>query len=216
MFKYLISLILLLACCGCGHTMYHKVEGTGVYGRIPLPNGSSLVEVAAGDINITSAALRGGATLDENTSKGGTFGSVSIARHTHVSTIPAMNEGNIKEVLTSPNVDDKTKQLIACYLITREEAKPPAGAVSSVNSASVTGDENNMPKVKPTKTGLDNVVDKTAEIAPEVIPPVVESVTDATVNVVKSAENSVSSVSIASTKWIRRYKNYFSFNNMSD
>lgn len=42
-----------------GHTIYHKVEGTGIYGRIPLPNGGSLVEVAGGDINITSAALRG-------------------------------------------------------------------------------------------------------------------------------------------------------------
>ena len=196
--------------------MYHKVEGTGVYARIPLPNGGSLVEAAAGDINITSAALRGGATLDENTSKGGTFGSVSIARHTHVSTVPALNEGNIKEVLTSPNVDDKTKQLIACYLITREEAKPPTGAVSSVNSASATGDENNVPKVKPTKTGLDNVVDKAAEIAPEVIPPVVESVADAATNVAKSAENSITSVSDASTKWTRRFKNYFSFNNRTD
>ena len=196
--------------------MYHKVEGTGVYARIPLPNGSSLIEAAAGDINITSSALRGGATLDENTSKGGTLGSVSIARHTHVSTVPALNEGNIKEVLTSPNADDKTKQLIACYLITREEAIPPAGNVSSVNSASATGNENNIPKIKPTKTGWDNVVDKAAEIAPTVIPPVVDSVADATVGVAKSAENSVTSVSNASTKWIRRYKNYFSFNNMSD
>lgn len=201
---------------GCGHTMYHKVEGTGVYGRIPLPNGSSLVEAAAGDINITSAALRGGATLDENTSKGGTFGAVSIARHTHVSTAPAMNEGNIKEVLTSPDVDPKTKQLVACYLITRTDVKPPAASVSSVNSASATGDKNNIPEVKPTKTGMDNIVDKAADVAPKVIPPVVDSVADATVDVAKSAENSVTNVSNASTKWIRRYKNYFSFNNMSD
>jgi hypothetical protein len=148
--------------------------------------------------------------------KVGLFGSVSIARHTHVSTVPALNEGNIKEVLTSPDVDDKTKQLIACYLITREEAEPPAGAVSSVNSASATGDENNVPKVKPTKTGLDNVVDKAAEIAPEVIPPVVKSVTDAATNVAQSAENSITSVSEASTKWTRRFKNYFSFNNRTD
>jgi hypothetical protein len=153
--------------------MYHKVEGTGVYGRIPLPSGGSLIEVAAGDINITSAALRGGATLDENTSKGGTLGTVSIARHTHVSTAPAMNEGNIKEVLISPNVDPKTKQLVACYLITRTDVEPPTAAVSSVNSASATGDKDNIPKVEPTKTGMDNIVDKAAEAAPKIIPPVV-------------------------------------------
>jgi hypothetical protein len=73
-------------------------------------------------MNITSGILRGGATLDENTSKGGTFGSVSIGRHTHMSTVPAINEGNIEAVLTSPNTDDKTKQLIALYLITRKNA----------------------------------------------------------------------------------------------
>lgn len=43
---------------GCGHTMYHKVEGTGLYGRIPTPNGGSLIEVAIGDMNITSGILR--------------------------------------------------------------------------------------------------------------------------------------------------------------
>lgn len=64
-----------------------------------------------------------GATLDENTSKGGTFGSLSLGRHTHFSTTPAMNEGNIEKVLTSPNTDEKTKQLIAVYLITRNRNK---------------------------------------------------------------------------------------------
>jgi hypothetical protein len=196
--------------------MYHKVEGTGVYARIPLPNGGSLVEAAAGDVNITSAALRGGATLDENTSKGGTFGTVSIARHTHVSTAPAMNEGNIKEVLISPDVDPKTKQLVACYLITRTDVEPPAASVSSVNSASATGDKDNIPKVEPTKTGMDNIVDKAAEAAPKIIPPVVESVSDAATNVAQSAENSITSVSEASTKWTRRFKNYFRFNNKPD
>jgi hypothetical protein len=57
-------IVITIFVTGCGHTMYHKVEGTGVYARIPLPNGGSLIEVAGGDINITSATLRGGATLD--------------------------------------------------------------------------------------------------------------------------------------------------------
>ena len=123
--KKLFALIIPLLLSGCGHTMYHKVEGTGLYGRIPLPNGNSLFEVAIGDMNITSGILRGGAILDENTSKGGTFGTVSIGRHTTLTTVPALNEGNIRDVLTSPNTDDKTKQLIAEYLISRPQPPRP-------------------------------------------------------------------------------------------
>lgn len=110
--KNYIEFILLIFCAvllwGCGHSIYHKVEGTGAYARIPLPNGDSLVEVAIGDLNITSGILRGGTTLDEDTSKGGTFGTVSLGRHTHLSTIPAVNEGNIKAILTSPSTDPET------------------------------------------------------------------------------------------------------------
>ena len=185
--KILLSICSTMVLAGCGHTMYHKVEGTGLYGRIPTPNGGSLVEVAIGDMSITSSILRGGATLDENTSKGGTFGSVSIAKHTHISTVPAMNEGNIRDVLSSPNTDDKTKQLVAQYLITRTQSPPPAAAVTSVNSGSATGSKDAIPDVKPTKTGLDNVVDKAAEV----VPPVVDCVSTNTAEVVKDVSNNI-------------------------
>jgi hypothetical protein len=39
----LLSVLFLLILSGCGHSIYHKVEGTGVYGRIPTPNGGSLI-----------------------------------------------------------------------------------------------------------------------------------------------------------------------------
>lgn len=185
--KILLPICSTMFLAGCGHTMYHKVEGTGLYGRIPTPNGGSLIEIAIGDMNITSGILRGGATLDENTSKGGTFGTVSIARHTHLSTVPAMNEGNIRDVLSSPNTDDKTKQLVAQYLITRTQNPPPTAAVTSVNSGSATGDKDSIPDVKPTKTGLDNVVDKAAEV----VPPVVDSVATNTAEVVKDVSDNI-------------------------
>ena len=170
--KKLFALIIPLLLSGCGHTMYHKVEGTGLYGRIPLPNGNSLFEVAIGDMNITSGILRGGAILDENTSKGGTFGAVSIGRHTTLTTVPALNEGNIRDVLTSPNTDDKTKQLIAEYLISRPQPPPPASSVTSINAGAATGNKDSIPEVEPTKTGLDNVVDKVAEVTPQVVEPI--------------------------------------------
>lgn len=189
--KLLISLITCIVLSGCGHTMYHKVQGTGVYGRVPLPNGNSLVEVAIGDMNITSGILRGGATLDENSSKGGTFGAVSLGRHTYLSTSPAMNEGYIAEVLTSQKTDDKTKQLLAQYLITRKNNIPPPSGVNAVNTSSATGNKNEVPNAEPAKVGWDNIVDKASDTIVKVAP----FVKDGTVAVVdkasKSIENSV-------------------------
>jgi hypothetical protein len=167
--------LLTLGLVGCGHTMYHKVEGTGLYGRIPTPNGGSLVEIAIGDMNITSGILRGGATLDENTSKGGTFGTVSIGRHTHLSTVPAVNEGNIRDILTSPNADEKTKQMIAEYLITRSQNVAPSSAVTAVNAGAATGDKDSIPKADPTKTGFDNAVDRVTEVAPKIVKPIADN-----------------------------------------
>lgn len=185
--KILISLFACLLLNGCGHSLYHKVEGTGLYGRIPTPNGSSLIQVAIGDMNITSGILRGGATLDQNTSKGGTFGSVSLGRHTHVSTIPSVNEGYIENILTSKDTDAKTKQLIALYLITRNDVKAPASAVTSVNAGSATGNKNEIPQAKPTKVGFDNIVEKTGDTITNVAP----VVKDGTVKVSKSFQKSI-------------------------
>ena len=77
--------------------------------------------------------------------------------------------------------------MVAQYLITRTQSPPPASAVTSVNSGSATGSKDAIPDVKPTKTGLDNVVDKAAEV----VPPVVDSVTTNTAEVVKDVSNNI-------------------------
>lgn len=146
-----------------------------------------MIELAIGDMNITSGILRGGATLDENTSKGGTFGTVSIGRHTYLSTEPAMNEGNIRDVLISPNADSETKQLVAEYLISRKQNVAPASAVTSVNSAAATGNKDSIPNIAPTKTGVDNIVDKAAEA----LPPVVDTIGTHTANVIADVSDDV-------------------------
>lgn len=189
---YAIGVVTLLFLASCGHTAYHKVEGTGVYARIPLPSGSSLAEAAIGDISITSGVLRGGATYEENTSKGGTFGSVSLARKTYLSTEPAMNEGYLKDVFVSENTDDATKQKLAEYLISRTPREPAPSAVTSVNSAASTGEK--PPEAVPTKTGIDNAVDKATEVAPKIVEPI----TKTTENVVKEVTTTVDNVS---TDW---------------
>ena len=183
------TIVLCVWLTGCGHTAYHKVEGTGLYGRIPTPNGGSLIEVAIGDVSITSGLLRGGATYDENTSKGGTFGSVSMGRHTYISTEPAINEGYAAEILTSKDTDPKTKQLIAQYYISRPTKQAQPSKTTSVNSATSSGAS--PAEATPTRTGVDNVVDKVAETTPKVVVPVA----NATKSVVKDTATTVRSVS---------------------
>lgn len=212
--KKIINISIMVLCMfiltSCGHTMYHKVQGTGVYGRIPLPNGNSLIEVAIGDMAITSGILRGGTVIDENTSKGGTFASVTMATHKHLSTTPALNEGNIRDVLTSPYADEKTKQLVAQYLITRSQRTTPSSAVTTINSASATGNKDSIPDVKPTTVGIDNVVNKVAQTTQQVVPAVAPVVADASKDITKSVseatQNSVKNVADTSSIWIKNIK----------
>lgn len=189
----LICIFVLLLCLmfsGCGHSLFHKVEGTGAYFRIPTPDGGgSIVELAMGDMVITSGVLRGGAVYDDNASKGGTFGSASLGRRTYMATSPAMNEGNVAEVLTSPDADPATKQLIATYLITRSQPTPYPAATTAVNAGSVTGTAN-APVATPTRTGIDHVTSTVGEVAPKIVEPVA----DATVKVVDKVADTTSDV----------------------
>jgi hypothetical protein len=181
---------------GCGHTMFHKVEGTGLYGRIPTPNGGSLVEVAIGDMTITSGILRGGAVYEDNGSKGGTFGSVSLGRRTYMATAPSVNEGYIAEILTSPNADSATKQKIAEYLITRERPVSPSSSTSAVNASTGTGDA--PPVVEPTRTGIDHITSTVGEVVPKVAPVVADATTksvDSVTNMVEGVADDIASVS---------------------
>lgn len=192
---FIVGLFAILL-TGCGHTMFHKVEGTGLYGRVPTPNGGSLFEVAIGDMTITSGILRGGAVYEDNGSKGGTFGSVSLGRRTYMATAPSVNEGYIAEILTSPDADPVTKQKVAEYLITREQPTTPPSATSSVNASTGTGDA--PPKVEPTRTGVDHITSTVGEVVPKVAPVVADATTksvDSVTDMVSGVTDDVASVS---------------------
>lgn len=189
---FLFGMILSMIMVGCGHTVIHRVDGTGLYGRVPLPDGSSLVEVAIGNLSITSGVLRGGATYNEDSSKGGTFGTVSTANHIQVTTQPAMNEGYMAEVFTSETTDPATKQKLAEYLISRKQQVPTPAAASSVNASAGTGE--NPPDVKPVSTGIDNIVNKTAEAAPKIVEPIVDATKESVSDVKDTATTVVDGV----------------------
>lgn len=194
-----IAGLLAILLTGCGHTMFHKVEGTGLYGRIPTPNGGALIEVAIGDMTITSGILRGGAVYEDNGSKGGTFGSVSLGRRTYMATAPSVNEGYIAEILTSPDADPVTKQKVAEYLITREQPTTPSSSTSSVNASTGTGD--NPPKVEPTRTGVDHITSTVGEVVPEVTPVIADATVKSVDSVTDMVEDVADDVASVSNDW---------------
>jgi hypothetical protein len=92
--KILLPLYCLFFLCSCGHNITHTDRGTGFILRIPLPDGSSLIDLKLGKIDSTTTVLRGGATYDSSASTGGSIlGPMGTSDRIQVSTVPQLNEG---------------------------------------------------------------------------------------------------------------------------
>lgn len=189
----IISMIFMLMAvmCGCGHTVTHTDRGTGLMARIPLPDGSSLIDIKIGKIDSTTTVLRGNSTYDSSASTGGTiFGSASTSDRTFVATGIQLNEGYMAEVLQSPDVDPATKVALAQALVQVQANKPKPTVTKAVGAATSSGDTPNT-SVEPVAVGVDNIVNKVAETAPKVVVPVAA----ATKDVVKNVTTTVDTVS---------------------
>lgn len=153
---------------GCGHTTVRIDRGTGGVLRIPLPNGDSLVELKGGDIDSTTIIMRGGTQVTTGRSVGGSLmgGSGGSANDMQISTIPQLNEGYMKDVMISPDVPAEVKIKLAEYM-TKAKPNAPQPYKTSVVGASAGGGDD-LENVKPTAVGLDNLVNKVAEVVPEV------------------------------------------------
>lgn len=184
-------LMLCVIMSGCGHTITHTDRGTGLVARIPLPDGSSLIDLKIGKIDSTTTVLRGNSTYDSSASTGGTlFGTASTSDRTFVATGMQLNEGYLKDVLTSPDVDPATKVALTQALIQVQAAKAKPTVTKSVGAATSTGDNPNT-TVEPVSVGMDNVVNRVAEVAPKVVEPVAKATTE----VVKDAATTTQKVS---------------------
>ena len=124
--------------CGCGgHNWIRADRGTGFMLRIPLPNGDSLIEIKGGEIDSTTAVLRGGSQFSSGRAVGGSLNnplwlsdkntsetpnspltSGGSANDLQFSSCLQLNEGNIRDILTSPNVSTEAKIKLIEYLST--------------------------------------------------------------------------------------------------
>ena len=71
--KIFISIIclFLIFAFGCGHNMINTDKGIGIHLKLPLPNGTSLVDLKLGYIDSTTTVIRGNTTVDMSTASGG-------------------------------------------------------------------------------------------------------------------------------------------------
>lgn len=174
---------------GCGHSITHTDRGTGVVARIPLPDGSSLLDLKVGKIDSTTTILRGGTTYDSTTSTGGTFfGSIGTSERIQVSATPQFNEGNVREVLISSDCDPVTKQMVLQYLIEQKAPVPQPSSTTTIGASAATGKD--AAAVKPAATGVDNLINKVGEA----VPVVAKATTDTISEVSNTTGATVSSV----------------------
>ena len=188
----MLSMVLMLVVCltGCGHSFIHVDKGKGAVLRIPLPDGGSLVDFKVGMIDSTTAVIRGNTTYDSSASTGGaSFTSAGTADRIFLSTGIQLNEGYLKDVLTDPSVDTATKVELAKVMAQMKPTPPRSTVTKTVSAASVSG--GSATDIEPMKVGLDNVVDKVAQVAPKVVTPVADAAKD----IVKDTTSTVDSVS---------------------
>ena len=192
-----VSAAVTLLLPGCGHSVARIDRGTGVVLRIPLPNGDSLVEFKGGDIDSTTLILRGGSQVKTGRSVGGAFaGTGGSANDLQISTIPQLNEGYMKDVMVSPDVPAEVKIELAKYMANAKPTEPQPYKATVVGASVGSGE--NLEDVKPKMAGIDNIVDKVAEVTPEVTEDVSKMVDSTT----EAASSSVRDVMTASKTWI--------------
>lgn len=194
-FKFLILVCSTALIAGCGHSIVRTDRGTGLHLRMPNPfqQGDSIVDLKLGNIDTTMAVIRGNTTFDSNSAKGGSLtGSGGISERFALSTNPQLNEGYVAEVLTSPNTPSEVKIEVARYLTQQKAPTVSDAKAVSIGAASGSGIKSN--EINPEKTGIDNIVDKTAKTIQETVPVVgkttsnvVEKISDKTASVAKHA-----------------------------
>lgn len=190
-FNYVVCVFIALTLTGCGHVVFTDTKVNGVDATIPLPDGQR-VGARIGVIEQTTATVRGNTSfVTQNAAGGGVFsGSASTGRVSMLSTGPQLNEGYMTEVLTSPNVPEAVKIALAeKYLTVKAPMVHPA---STKTLGAALGSGENPPSVEPVSTGLDKVIEKSAEVLPKVTP----ALADATKSIVN---NTVSTVGDTST-----------------
>ena len=108
---FLAGFFLLLA--GCGHNMFVERERTGFAMAIPIGENAE-VGITIGTEKSVIATVRGGASFETSSSNGGGImsGSGGQSKITQFKSNIQLNEGNLVEIFTSPDLRSSASLLV--------------------------------------------------------------------------------------------------------
>lgn len=174
-FFYVISIIGCILMSGCGTNVATEIKTTGVDATIPIYG--IPVGVRLGNAEVTTVATRGNTTyVTQNVTGGGLWSaSAGTGRISILSSGPQFNEGYINETLQSPHVSEAVKLAIAEKYLAQTRA-PEISPTAVKTLAAASGQGVNPPVVEPASTGTDKLIDKAAEVIPQVTPAVTDTV----------------------------------------
>ena len=183
MIRIYIILFSLLFITGCGHNIICTDKGTGMLFKIPLPDGSSLLQMKIGNIESTRTILRGNATCDILTSTGGSIiNQAGTTSRMLVRTGTQLNQGYIKDILTSKDLSNETKLALINFLAEQVNPQTTPVTIKSVGTAGST-DKQSL-KVEAIK---DELIDKTNDTIKTITP----IITDSTIKTANKLTNTV-------------------------
>ena len=192
--RVLWLLFCVVLCClmtGCGHGILIESETTGFAVSIPIGESTPL-NITVGMTKTVTATVRGGTEVETTSVAGGGIfsGDGGIGKKTVMRTNAQLNEGNLRDVLTSSSCPENVKIVLASNLVAAASAPVSDPMVIQTTTATIhTGSEsvlsNNVAKI-------DRVsgIDKIAETVPQVTTPIVES----TANVVNHTLDTTTTV----------------------
>ena len=173
-----------LILAGCGHNVFTEARVTGLDATVPVYG--TVIGVRIGHSDIVTAATRGNSAFSAQGTTGGGLLSATggTGRYCTMIAGPQLNEGYMRDTLAAPDVPDDVKAAIAQYYLSTGAPVVGDGATRTIGAS--TGSGTNPPKVEPVTTGVDKVVDRTAEVVTAVTP----EVTDMATSVVSDVSDS--------------------------
>lgn len=207
-----LLLLLLGLVCGCGHGILIESKLTGLGVIVPIGDGQT-VGVVIGSMESTTATVRGGTTVETTSVAGGGIfsGEGGVNHVTKMKTNAQLNEGNMRDVLVSPDCPESVKVELAKNLhasVTAPETPPTVvqAQTAAIHSGTEAVTSSNCVPIINRIAGIDNLINQTVEGVTAVTEQVTDSVTGITNNTINTVQEGTTSMFDSITKWLKNIK----------
>jgi len=192
--RIMFLMSILLALSGCGHSTLTERESTGVAVFVPFCDGT--IGVCVGNMKTTTANMRGSASMETtSTASGGLFsGAGGVSKITNFKTNAQLNEGNLVKVMTSPEVPDAAKIILATNLASAVKAPKFMPSImqteaSTIHLGSEAIQSNTVERIERRSSGIDKIIETVPQITTPIVTEVTDVVNDTTGKIIESADH---------------------------